>query len=825
MIAEQLLVIKPTVGLPTQQDLLDLCDCHLCPLHADFNPVFGHGAEKASLCLIGEAPGRKEAFMGRPFVGPSGQLLDTLLEDAGGTRDEVFCTNAVLCRPPLDDDNANTKPPAAAVKACARRLDAEIRAHQSAVLVPLGATAVRAVMKVEDSITSLLGQTLWSPTYDLPVLPTVHPAAALHTGSGNYVEDIGWTLKRALAFAHGTMPVPKAQPIHFEDCTTFAQGHAAIQTMLSSTVPLALDTETEGLRYLDHKLRMIQVSNGEQTWVLTDDAILGTITAHWQDLFRRNHLLWVMHNMKFDLNVLRHNFGVVPEHVQDTQCLAMGLSEQAHRTGLKILSSMYLGEPYYAGDADQWKGKDDFSSVPHAVLAEYGARDALNTFRLYPILKGATEKERTKELCTTFLMPVARTFADMEYRGVKVDLEWVDHLRATWGPQIERAAQNLQRYAESVGFVGRTASKGRGKAKVTWDEPLNPNSPLQLAELAYDYLGLETPPDKYGQRSRRRTTDQSFLAYHAGHEFVQLINEYRQRKHLMDAYVEGFAKHVWSDGRVHPDMRLWGAVTGRISITAPALQTVPKTRVDPQLAYDVRRIFVPDAGCLIGECDYRQLEVHVLHHYCADAGLGIALNEDFHRLTAAAFLDKPINEVTKHERNMSKTLVFGVIYGMDAKTLSHRLGVKVSVAAGYIKTFWSLYPDAFKWMKQIHREVYRTGELRTPWGRVRRWPLWTDKTTPGNLREAGNFPIQSFASDLNLWACTKTNVLLPERGWGYPMFPVHDSQVFMLREDTALDALKAVTEMMQECPFETCATFPVEAALGPTWADVKEIKL
>lgn len=54
---------------------------------------------------------------------------------------------------------------------------------------------------------------------------------------------------------------------------------------------------------------------------------------------------------------------------------------------------------------------------------------------------------------------------------------------------------------------------------------------------------------------------------------------------------------------------------------------------------------------------------------------------------------------------------------------------------------------------------------------------------------------------------------------------VHDSQVFMLREDTALDALKAVTAIMQECPFETCATFLVEAALGPTWADVKEIKV
>ncbi len=75
--------------------------CTRCPLHATrTHAVPGEGPEEAGVMVVGEAPGRMEDKLGRPFVGPAGKLLDSLLELAGLSRSEVYITNVVKCRPP-----------------------------------------------------------------------------------------------------------------------------------------------------------------------------------------------------------------------------------------------------------------------------------------------------------------------------------------------------------------------------------------------------------------------------------------------------------------------------------------------------------------------------------------------------------------------------------------------------------------------------------------------------------------------------------------------------------------------------------------------------
>src|ERR1700752_1129717 len=92
-------------------------DCENCPLR-DEPIVYGVGPDDARYVIVGEAPGAKEVKTGVPFIGPSGRLLDKILNHHGIDREtEVFVTNTVLCRPPLKDGK-NTPPKAPAVKAC-----------------------------------------------------------------------------------------------------------------------------------------------------------------------------------------------------------------------------------------------------------------------------------------------------------------------------------------------------------------------------------------------------------------------------------------------------------------------------------------------------------------------------------------------------------------------------------------------------------------------------------------------------------------------------------------------------------------------------------
>ena len=147
--------------------------CSLCPL-ADGRTlaVPGEGPSKARIVLVGEAPGREEDLSGRPFVGRSGRLLDSVLESIGISRSEIFVTNVVKCRPPR-----NRVPTTRESETCR---DAHLRRQMIAigprVVVLLGRTAARTVLDA-DSLSEIRGRVLrrgrtW-------YLSTYHPAAIL----------------------------------------------------------------------------------------------------------------------------------------------------------------------------------------------------------------------------------------------------------------------------------------------------------------------------------------------------------------------------------------------------------------------------------------------------------------------------------------------------------------------------------------------------------------------------------------------------------------------------------------------------------------------
>jgi DNA polymerase len=155
--------------------------CRGCPLYLHATrTVFGEGAARARIMLVGEQPGDREDLAGRPFVGPAGQLLDQALVEAGIERRQVYVTNAVkhFNFEPRGKFRLHKRPPVTAIKACMPWLKAELQLVRPAVVVLLGATAAQAVFGPKFRITRERGKVLEHPLASA-LIATLHPSAIL----------------------------------------------------------------------------------------------------------------------------------------------------------------------------------------------------------------------------------------------------------------------------------------------------------------------------------------------------------------------------------------------------------------------------------------------------------------------------------------------------------------------------------------------------------------------------------------------------------------------------------------------------------------------
>ncbi len=156
--------------------------CQKCPLgRSRTHAVPGEGPADAEIMFIGEAPGYYEDRQGRPFVGASGKLLEKLLAGIGMTREDVFITNVVKCRPP-----ANRDPLPAEIDACVPWLHRQIELIDPLLIITLGRFSMAQFFPPTARITRVHGQPLMQE--ERAIIPMFHPAAALR--NPNWMRDM-----------------------------------------------------------------------------------------------------------------------------------------------------------------------------------------------------------------------------------------------------------------------------------------------------------------------------------------------------------------------------------------------------------------------------------------------------------------------------------------------------------------------------------------------------------------------------------------------------------------------------------------------------------
>ena len=148
--------------------------CQRCPLgEGRTKAVPGAGAPDARVMFVGEAPGYVEDQQGLPFVGPAGKVLDRLLGRIGLSRQDVYITNILKCRPP---ENRDPRPDE--IDACREYLDGQIAFIKPKLLCTLGRPALQTLVDPKASVMKLNGTVM--EREGLTFVPLLHPAAGLH---------------------------------------------------------------------------------------------------------------------------------------------------------------------------------------------------------------------------------------------------------------------------------------------------------------------------------------------------------------------------------------------------------------------------------------------------------------------------------------------------------------------------------------------------------------------------------------------------------------------------------------------------------------------
>jgi DNA polymerase-1 len=328
----------------------------------------------------------------------------------------------------------------------------------------------------------------------------------------------------------------------------------------------------------------------------------------------------------------------------------------------------------------------------------------------------------------------------------------------------------------------------------------NVSSPAQVGEILFDRLKLDdkAKKTKTGQYS---TSEDILEKIRSKHPIIAKILDFRGLKKLLSTYIDALPLLINSKtGKVHTSYNQTVTSTGRLSSTNPNLQNIP---IRDAQGKEIRKAFIPDAGCVFLSADYSQIELRIMAHLSADKNMLDAFNSglDIHTATAAKIYKIPVSEVTSDMRRKAKTANFGIIYGISTFGLSERLVIPRAEAKELIDGYFATYPDVKMYMDDCIQRAKEKGYVETIFGRKR---FLADINSQNNVvrgfaeRNAINAPIQGSAADIIKIAMIRIQDRIERENLQTKMtMQVHDELNFVVPEMEIETAKKIVVEEME----------------------------
>ncbi|MCS7168569.1 MAG: DNA polymerase I [Gemmatales bacterium] len=584
---------------------------------------------------------------------------------------------------------------------------------------------------------------------------------------------------------------------------------------LSQQNKFALDVETTGLDAMRAEIVGLAFCwQSGKAYYLPIQGPLGQTVLPREKVFERLAPILsdpaigkVNQNIKYDTVVLRQAGYPVEGIVGDPMVADYLLEPGRRRHNLEDLAQRYLSHRPIAITqliGERGRGQKRMSEVDIGRVAEYAGEDADLAWRLCEILESKLREEGLERLYREVEVPLIAVLADMEYWGVRIDVDLLRQLSRDYTQRLQKLEEEIYRLA------------GR---------PFAIQSLEQLREVLFEELGM--PSLRKTAITGEESTAQDVLEAlaNAGFELPRKVLEYRQIAKLKSTYVDALPRMVHpKTGRVHASFNQTVTATGRLSSSRPNLQNIP---VRSDLGEQIRQAFVPGSSdWVLLTADYSQIELRVLAHWSQDDALVRAFEQDLdiHAAVAAEVFRVPKDAVTKEQRRAAKMINFGIVYGVSAYGLAQRLGISQEEAAQFIDNYFQRYPGVLAFQERVLAECREKGYVQTLLGRRRKISGVRQQSSSRQRnaaeREALNTVIQGSAADLIKVAMVRLwQELRAKRSQARLVLQIHDELVLEVPR-AELDEVASATEraMTQALPLRV--PLKVDLAYGPNWFQV-----
>ncbi len=429
----------------------------------------------------------------------------------------------------------------------------------------------------------------------------------------------------------------------------------------------------------------------------------------------------------------------------------------------------------------------------HAAELVHAIRD------VHPLLVDILKDRGQTKIHDEVELPLSWVLARMELDGIGVDKGEMHKVG------VELSGRLAQLEKEIHGHAGKEFNIG---------------SPKQLGEILFDVLKL---PVIKRTKSGYSTDADVLERLGPKHDICKVLLEYRRLDKLINTYTDVLQREVTDAGRVHSCFQQTVGVTGRLISTEPDLQRTPTKTDDGKR---IREAFIAAPDHLIVDADWSQIELRLLAHITNDPVLvdAFVTGADVHKRTAAQIFSKPVEEITKKEREAGKLVNFSTIYGQGAIALSQIIGVKKSEADLYIQKYFELYAGVRAWLDETVVLADEFGYAETLLGRKRIIPELKSRNQMDRdrgERVAQNTPIQGSAADICKLAMLHIAAELPKIAPRSRMvLQVHDELLFECPVDEAPGVAQLAKDKMEKV-VQLRVPLIAEVGIGRSWGAAK----
>ena len=574
-------------------------------------------------------------------------------------------------------------------------------------------------------------------------------------------------------------------------------GRFAVDTETTSLV--AVQAELVGLSFAIRPDHGWYVPVGHRYLGVPEQLDKHLVLEKLRPLLESENFQKVGQNIKYDALVLR-NAGIELRGIDvDTMILSYITDPQSKSHGLDALALEHLHHQMIPYSEMTGKGKKQicFSEVEVEKAVRYAAEDADITWQLAEkLLPRLTSKEGEK-LFREVEMPLVDVLTRMEWRGIRIDADFLGSLSGQMGTKLEKLEGEIHTLAGGT---------------------FNINSPKQLGEILFEKLGLAK-----GKKTKTgwSTNVDVLNSLAEEHDIAAKILEYRSVSKLKSTYTDALPKLINpATGRLHTSFNQAVTATGRLSSSDPNLQNIPIRTAEGRR---IREAFIPEDGWVLLSADYSQVELRVMAHMANVPALkeSFVAGEDIHKRTASEIFNVFPEMVTDEMRRQAKTINFGVLYGMGAFSLAKDLGIGRAEAQQFIDHYFERYPAIRQYMEEKRAEAREHHYVTTLLGRHCAIPEIASKNGAVRSyaeRNAINYPIQGSAADIIKVAMVNIDRRLgAEKLEARMLLQVHDELVFEVPKGE-LDQVRELIRVEMETAVPLDLPLKVDIGTGDNWA-------